>query len=100
MTPEQVLGVQGHTVGPEWLVYGSPIPPVKALPALTDPDGLTVREIEVLCLVAQGLTDKQIAEHLIISPRTVNSHLISIYRKIQVTTRSAATRYAIEHRLV
>ncbi|TMC67015.1 MAG: response regulator transcription factor, partial [Chloroflexota bacterium] len=39
------------------------------------------------------------AEQLVISPRTVNSHLTSIYKKIQVTSRSAATRYAIEHQL-
>jgi DNA-binding CsgD family transcriptional regulator/tetratricopeptide (TPR) repeat protein len=43
-----------------------------------NPLGLTTRELEVLRLVAQGLTDAQVAEHLIISPRTVNSHLTSI----------------------
>ena len=51
-------------------------------------------------LLAQGWSDAQIAERLVISPRTVNSHVTSIYRKIQVTTRSAATRYAIEHQLI
>jgi DNA-binding NarL/FixJ family response regulator len=66
----------------------------------TYPDGLTTREVEVLRLVAQGLTDAHIAEHLIISPRTVNTHLTSIYSKIQVSSRSGATRYAIEHKLV
>jgi predicted ATPase/class 3 adenylate cyclase/DNA-binding CsgD family transcriptional regulator len=66
----------------------------------TYPDGLTEREIEVLRLVAQGLTDAQVAEQLVISPRTVNSHLTAIYGKIQVSSRSAATRYAIEHHLV
>jgi DNA-binding NarL/FixJ family response regulator len=64
------------------------------------PDGLTAREVEVLRLLAQGWTDTQIAERLVISPRTVSTHLTSIYRKIQVTTRSAATRYAIEKQLV
>jgi len=54
----------------------------------------------VLRLLAQGLTDAQIAERLIISPRTVNTHLTSIYGKIQVSSRSAATRYAIDHQLV
>jgi DNA-binding NarL/FixJ family response regulator len=63
------------------------------------PDDLTAREVEVLHLVAQGLTDAQIAKKLIISPRTVNHHLTLIYRKIQVSSRSAATRYAIEHHL-
>jgi DNA-binding NarL/FixJ family response regulator len=62
-------------------------------------DGLTEREIEVLRYVAQGLTDAQVAEHLIISPRTVHSHLNSIYSKLGISSRSAATRYAIEHNL-
>jgi predicted ATPase/serine/threonine protein kinase/DNA-binding CsgD family transcriptional regulator len=64
------------------------------------PDDLTAREVEVLCLIAQGWTNPQIADHLVISPRTVNAHLTSIYRKIRVSTRSAATRYAIEHHLI
>jgi DNA-binding NarL/FixJ family response regulator len=63
------------------------------------PDDLTSREVEVLRLLAQGLTDAQIAEQLIISSRTVNTHLTSIYGKIQVSSRSAATRYAIVHQL-
>jgi tetratricopeptide (TPR) repeat protein/DNA-binding CsgD family transcriptional regulator len=62
-------------------------------------DGLTEREIEVLRAVAQGLTDTQVAERLIISPRTVHSHLNSIYSKLSITSRSAATRYAIKHNL-
>jgi predicted ATPase/DNA-binding CsgD family transcriptional regulator len=66
----------------------------------TYPDGLTAREVEILRLIAQGMTDAQVAEQLVISPRTVNWHLTSIYSKIQVTSRSAATRYAIEHQLV
>jgi DNA-binding NarL/FixJ family response regulator len=56
--------------------------------------------VEVLRLVAQGLTDAQVAEQLVISPRTVNFHLTSIYNKLGVSSRSAATRYAIEQRLV
>ena len=66
----------------------------------TYPDHLTVREVEILRLVAKGQTDAQIADHLIISPRTVNAHLTSIYRKIQLSSRSAATWYAIEHHLI
>jgi DNA-binding CsgD family transcriptional regulator len=62
-------------------------------------DGLTDREIEVLRSVAQGLTDTQVAELLVISPRTVHSHLNSIYSKLGISSRSAATRYAIEHDL-
>ncbi|MFL5590493.1 MAG: response regulator transcription factor [Ktedonobacteraceae bacterium] len=60
---------------------------------------MTAREVEVLCLVSQGLTDTQVAEQLVLSRRTVNSYLTSIYSKIQVSSRSAATRYAIEHHL-
>jgi DNA-binding NarL/FixJ family response regulator len=55
--------------------------------------------VEVLQLLAQGLTNEQIAGCLVISPRTVNAHLTAIYSKIQVPSRSAATRYAIEHHL-
>jgi non-specific serine/threonine protein kinase len=66
----------------------------------TNPFGLTAREIEVLRLVALGLTYAQIAEKLIISPRTADAHLRSIYGKLGVTSRHAATRYAIDHKLV
>jgi predicted ATPase/DNA-binding CsgD family transcriptional regulator len=64
------------------------------------PAGLTAREMEVLRLVAQGLSDTQIAEQLVISPRTVNWHLTSIYSKLGVSSRAAATRYALENHLV
>ena len=63
------------------------------------PYGLTAREVEVLRLVAKGLTDTQVAERLVLSPRTVHTHLSSIYSKLGITSRSAATRYAIEHHL-
>ncbi len=68
--------------------------------ASTDHAVLTARELEVLCRVAQGLTNEQVAQQLMISPRTVNTHLTSIYGKIGVISRSAATRYALEHHLV
>ncbi|GAC1566373.1 MAG: hypothetical protein NVS3B14_08140 [Ktedonobacteraceae bacterium] len=61
---------------------------------------LTSRELEVLLLLAQGLTSAQIAERLVIGLVTVNSHVRSIYSKLGVTSRAAATRYAIEHQLV
>jgi DNA-binding CsgD family transcriptional regulator len=64
------------------------------------PAGLTQREVEVLQLVAQGLTDGAVAERLFISPRTVSQHLRSIYGKLAVSSRAAATRFAVEHRLV
>ncbi len=63
------------------------------------PAGLTAREVDVLRLVAQGLPDARIAEQLVLSPRTVNTHLRSIYAKIGVSSRSAATRFAFEHGL-
>lgn len=62
--------------------------------------GLTSREGEVLRLVARGLTDAQIAEALVISPRTVNAHLRSIYMKLHISSRNAATYFALEHDLI
>jgi DNA-binding CsgD family transcriptional regulator/tetratricopeptide (TPR) repeat protein len=67
--------------------------------AVAFPAGLTQREVEVLRLVAQGLTDGAVAERLFISPRTVSQHLRSIYGKLDVSSRAAATRFAVEHRL-
>jgi predicted ATPase/DNA-binding CsgD family transcriptional regulator len=64
------------------------------------PAGLTAREVEVLRLMTTGLTNPQIAEQLVISPVTVNSHVRSIYSKLNVTSRSAATRFAVEHHLI
>ena len=63
------------------------------------PGGLTPREIEVLRLVALGMTDAEVASRLFISPRTVSQHLRSVYGKLDVSSRSAATRFAIEHNL-
>jgi predicted ATPase/DNA-binding CsgD family transcriptional regulator len=68
--------------------------------ALPYPAGLTAREVEVLRLVAQGLTNFKVAAELVISPRTVNTHLGSIYRKLNTSSRAAATRFALEHGLV
>jgi len=64
------------------------------------PAGLSAREVEVLRLVAQGLTNPQVAERLSLSPRTVGQHLSSIYNKLGVATRAAATRFAVEQRLL
>jgi DNA-binding CsgD family transcriptional regulator len=61
--------------------------------------GLTSREVEVLGLVATGLTSAQIAAELFLSPRTIDTHLTSIYHKLGVTSRAAATRVALEHDL-
>jgi predicted ATPase/DNA-binding CsgD family transcriptional regulator len=64
------------------------------------PAGLTAREVEVLRWVARGLTDNQVAEKLVISPRTVSTHLTSIYNKLGVSSRASATRFAVEQQLV
>jgi DNA-binding NarL/FixJ family response regulator len=60
------------------------------------PAGLTPREIEVLQLVTEGLTDAEVAERLFLSPRTVGTHLTSVYNKLGVSTRMAAARRATE----
>jgi predicted ATPase/class 3 adenylate cyclase/DNA-binding CsgD family transcriptional regulator len=92
MSPEQALATQGQVA--------LPIPGELSSSPPTYPDGLTTWEVEVLRVVAQGLTNEQVAERLVISPRTVDTHLTSIYSKIGVSSRSAATRYALEHHLV
>jgi predicted ATPase/DNA-binding CsgD family transcriptional regulator len=98
MTPEQALMAQAPVAMPTaTLAEPSSVPHTPKAP--TYPDGLTAREVEVLQLVAQGLTNEQVAEQLVISPRTVNTHLTSIFSKIGVSSRGAATRYAIEHNL-
>ncbi len=59
--------------------------------------GLSAREVDVLRLLAEGLTNADIAERLVLSPRTVNSHLNSIYTKLNVSSRGAAIRFALDH---
>ena len=62
--------------------------------------GLSAREAEVLRLVATGLTNAEVAGELYLSPRTVDWHLGSIYRKLELHSRTEATRFAIEHGLL
>ena len=64
------------------------------------PAGLSAREMEVLRLVASGLTDAQVAEQLVLSPRTIGTHLQSIYGKLGVNSRMAATHWALQHGLL
>jgi DNA-binding CsgD family transcriptional regulator len=64
------------------------------------PAGLTVREAEVLRLVAAGHTNKEVASVLFLSDKTIARHLSNIFTKIAVATRSAATAYAFEHGLM
>ena len=76
----------------------TPEPP--SATAREHPAGLTPREVEVLVLVATGLTNAQVAQRLFLSPRTVQRHLNSIYHKLGVSSRTAATRFALEHGLL
>ena len=63
-------------------------------------DGLTKRELEILRLLAQGKTNRGIAEELVISEKTVATHVSHIFTKLGVTSLSAATAYAYDHHLV
>ncbi|MGH9174715.1 MAG: LuxR C-terminal-related transcriptional regulator, partial [Vicinamibacterales bacterium] len=75
---------------------------LKSMPGFTGQPafGLSPRELEVLRLVAEGLTDAEVAERLFVSRRTVSSHLTSAYNKLGVSTRMAATRRAVEHGII
>jgi ATP/maltotriose-dependent transcriptional regulator MalT len=77
-----------------------PVTPQPTTPSPAYPAGLTRREAEVLRLIAQGLTDAQVAERLVVSAHTVHAHLRAIYGKLEVTSRAAATRFAVDHHLV
>ena len=95
-TPEQIFTIQElDTPGV------SPISPSSATqPAVPAQALLTKREREVLRLLTEGLTNPQIAERLVVSVPTVSTHVASIFNKLGVTSRAAATRYALEHHLV
>jgi predicted ATPase/DNA-binding CsgD family transcriptional regulator len=93
MTPEQASMVLYQASPPE------PGPEAPHPPQLAAPTDLTVRETEVLRLLARGLSNAQIAEELVVSLLTVKAHLRSIYSKLGVTSRVAATRFALEHHL-
>ena len=97
MSPEEAFAGAEQQALPAAALAAS-VPPAKE-GAPTYPDDLTAREVEVLRLLSQGWSDAQIAQHLDISPRTVNRHTTSIYSKIGVSSRSAATRYALEQHL-
>jgi len=81
---EAVLGAAGHRV-----------PRRREGPA-----GLTPREIEVLKLLARGLSNKEIAALLTISPKTVSNHAEHIYAKIDASSRAAAALFAMQHGLL
>jgi HD-GYP domain-containing protein (c-di-GMP phosphodiesterase class II) len=83
-TVEAVLGAAGHRV----------------LRRREGPAGLTPREVEVLRLLARGFSNKQIAERLVISPKTVGNHVEHIYAKIDASSRAAAGLFATQHGLL
>jgi HD-GYP domain-containing protein (c-di-GMP phosphodiesterase class II) len=64
------------------------------------PAGLTAREVEVLRLVARGLSNKQIAARLVISPKTTGNHIEHIYTKIGTSNRAGASLFAMQHGLL
>jgi DNA-binding NarL/FixJ family response regulator len=81
------------------------VPDAAAVAALASgaemrPGGLSDRELEVLALVAKGGTNRQIADQLVISEKTVASHVGHIFTKLGVSSRAAATAYAYEHGLM
>ncbi|MBI2767353.1 MAG: AAA family ATPase [Chloroflexi bacterium] len=73
---------------------------LKSGPANRLPGGLTAREREVVCLVAQGLTNREIAEKLVLSERTVINHVSHIFQKLGVDNRAGATAFAIRNQLL
>jgi HD-GYP domain-containing protein (c-di-GMP phosphodiesterase class II) len=64
------------------------------------PAGLTPREVDVLKLLAQGLSNKEIARQLVISPKTAGNHIEHIYAKIDASSRAAAGLFAMQHGLL
>jgi DNA-binding CsgD family transcriptional regulator len=70
----------------------APLPP-------THPDGLTEREVEVLRLIASGLSSKEIGDALVLSVRTVERHIANLYLKTNTHGRAQATAYALSHGL-
>jgi DNA-binding CsgD family transcriptional regulator len=81
---EAVLGAAGHRVSRR----------------REGPAGLTLREVEVLRLLAGGLSNKEIAARLVISPKTVGNHIEHIYAKIDASTRATASLFAMQHGLL
>ncbi|MFF0144389.1 LuxR family two component transcriptional regulator [Amycolatopsis sulphurea] len=92
-------GVPVFTAGLAGLVLGEYRRMAEAPAGVPEPPRLTERETDVLRLVAKGLTARQIAERLVLSHRTVENHVQSTLRKLQLHNRVELARYAIEHGL-
>ncbi|HMQ30786.1 MAG TPA: LuxR C-terminal-related transcriptional regulator [Chloroflexaceae bacterium] len=103
---ERLSFEQAIALGAQGGAAEAPPPATSALPAVGEPtprrgpDELSARELEILRLLAAGLTNKAIAERLMMSVNTVHSHVKSIFGKLGVTTRAAATRAALARGLV
>jgi len=78
--------------------HGEPRTPSGKRPS--NPGGLTRRELEVLRLAARGLTTREVADRLTISPKTADHHIQHIYGKIGVSTRAAAALWAMQHAMI
>ena len=81
---EAVLGAAGHRVARR----------------REGPAGLTAREVDVLRLVSRGLSSKEVAARLVISPKTARNHIEHIYVKIGASNRAAASLFAMQHGLI
>jgi predicted ATPase/DNA-binding CsgD family transcriptional regulator len=90
-TPEQALADQGQVTVPAPTTHVAPPP--------SYPAGLTAREVEVLRLVARGLTNAQVAQELVLSEKTVATHLTHIFNKTTSENRASATVFALHHGL-
>jgi predicted ATPase/serine/threonine protein kinase/DNA-binding CsgD family transcriptional regulator len=98
MTPEQALAKQGPETAHELAIL-APQPARTAVPTPAYPNGLTAREVQVLRLVAKGLTNNEIAEELRLSEKTIAHHLTHIFNKTTSENRAAAAAFAIRHGL-
>jgi HD-GYP domain-containing protein (c-di-GMP phosphodiesterase class II) len=97
LTAEAAAGrLSSDAVGAVLEATGQPAPQVRGPVA----GGLTARQIEVLRLVAQGLSNPQIAARLVVSRRTAERHVQDIYARIGVSSRAAAALFAMEHDLL
>ncbi len=92
LTPEAILE--------QWDGLWLPVARASSAEPSAAKSGLTERELEVLKLIAAGLSYRQIAEQLVISARTVDAHLRSIYSKLGVRSRDEAAHYALDHHLI
>jgi len=77
--------------------FAGAVPAAEVDPEL---DQLTLREREVLRLIARGYMYKEVAQRLDISPRTVEAHVSAVLRKLQLSSRHELSRWAAERRLV